>query len=367
MDLNDLSDLLQLGDRHTDRLKELLRSLTACQIEWNVLGKDQVAEWTVCNFLAGATITNGKVYYSYYKGLKDKLFNPKMYARINLSLQNKFQSRYALALYELFIDYYDVKRSAGETPWIDIPIYRKLMGLADTEYKVFADLKKRTITLPIEEINNMPGVDLFIEIEYKGFRPVEAVKFKIHSRSGSMLPQLKEPDLFANGMKENLIAFGVHETSVEKIVRDFDHDLIKKWMECIVRGYCKNVENQAGFLVKALTEDYALPPKFLSDLAARQKREKDEYERVLKLNKNQKDLIKAQEIEAKNYLELAEHTDQDQVVRQAIEMFRLKEPEHYDRLNKMAVKPLEEFGYKDFLKTKDSLRWVLQEYVFQML
>jgi hypothetical protein len=37
--------------------------------------------------------------------LKEKLYNPEMYARIKLSIQNKFTSKHTLALYELFIDY----------------------------------------------------------------------------------------------------------------------------------------------------------------------------------------------------------------------------------------------------------------------
>lgn len=364
MDLRDLEQTLGFDQRNEAYLKNLLKALTSFQIEWNVLGKDKSTEWTVTTFLAGATIKNGKVYYSYYKGLREKLFSPKMYARINLSIQNKFQSKYALALYELFVDYYDVKRSCGETPWIEIPMYRKLMGLADHEYKLFADMRKRLITEPVEEINNVPGVDLLIEVMFKGKRPVEAVKFRIHSRAGSILPQLKEPDLFTTGMKENLVAFGIADQTAERLAKDYESNRIKQWIECIVRGYVK-AENQAGFLVKALDEDYSLPPKFLNDIATRQQRERQEYEQMLRQQKTREDLAASQEDLEKYLGMLAAHDDPDSVIREAMKMFRLKEPTHFDYVAQQIDKPLLEYTYDDFRRTPDGeILWNIQEYLF---
>jgi len=365
--IQDLKQYLGFDSHNEQHLKGLLKALTSCQIEWNILDKDQLAEWTVCSFLAGATIKNGKVYYSYYKGLREKLFNPKMYARINLSMQNKFESKYALALYELFVDYYDVKRNCGETPWIEIQTYRKLMGIQPNEYKLFSDMKKRLITAPIEEINNVPGIDLLIETVYRGQRPIEAVKFKIHSRSNSILPQLKEPDLFQDGMRESLVAFGLLDKTADKIVKEYDSSLIKQWMECIVRNYVK-ADNPAGFLVKALTENYALPPKFVKDIELRQSREKQEYERMLKLQRDKEEQEIAHRDEEKFMTQLSKSINPTEVIREAMKMFRLKEPQHFEYIQSQAVIPLLDYTYELFLNTQDgTVKWTLQEYVFQML
>ena len=180
MDLSELRSILGLNGRNDERLRQLLVELNTCQIEWNILGKDKSAEWVTTTFLAGAEIKNGRVYYGYFKDLKEKLYSPRMYARINLSMQNKFSSKYALALYELFVDYFDVSRNYGETPWISVPIFRKLMGIADDEYPRFYDLKKRAITLAVDEIHGMPDINFLIEDCYKTHgRTVKKIKFKI--------------------------------------------------------------------------------------------------------------------------------------------------------------------------------------------
>ncbi len=65
-----------------------------------------------------------------------------MYAKISLSLQNRFNSKHSLALYELFVDYYNVKLGFSSTPEIGIEQFRKLLGLTDNEYKTFKALNK---------------------------------------------------------------------------------------------------------------------------------------------------------------------------------------------------------------------------------
>ena len=46
--------------------------------------------------------------YAYGPSLREKLHNPRMYARLCLALQNRFSSKHALALWELFVDYLGV-------------------------------------------------------------------------------------------------------------------------------------------------------------------------------------------------------------------------------------------------------------------
>ena len=48
--------------------------------------------------LAQATIKRGVCTYAYSPELRRRLHNPTMYARISLSMRNKFGSKYAQAL-----------------------------------------------------------------------------------------------------------------------------------------------------------------------------------------------------------------------------------------------------------------------------
>ena len=81
--------------------------------------------------LASAEIRDGVCTYGYSAPLRRRLHNPAMYARISLELQNQFTSKHTLALFELFQDYFDESRQFGETPFIDIDTFRKLMGIGD--------------------------------------------------------------------------------------------------------------------------------------------------------------------------------------------------------------------------------------------
>jgi plasmid replication initiation protein len=137
-----------------------------------------------------------------------------MYARISLSLQNKFQSKHALALYELCLDYFDFERSYGETPLISVGEFRELMGVDAGEYPVFARLNEKVIKKAVNEINDLS--DLFVTVRYERFqRKIDAIKFCINRKTEIALPfndgsleivteitSLAEYDLFFNRLGE---------------------------------------------------------------------------------------------------------------------------------------------------------------------
>ena len=179
--LKDLENILDFNSKNIKYLKESLKELNRTQVEWNVLNKDG-QEWGFFTLLSGFRIINGICKYSYDPTLRKRLFNPAMYARISLSLQNKFNSKYTLAFYELFVDYYRVKDGCGETPYISIEQIKKLLGLKKNEYELFKDLNKFIIKKAIKEINEKS--DLLIEIKYKReMRHVVAIKFKIRAKN----------------------------------------------------------------------------------------------------------------------------------------------------------------------------------------
>jgi len=118
--------------------------------------------------------------------LREKLHNPRIYARLCLSLQNKFESKYALTLWELCTDYLGSKRDYGETPWIKIDDFRNLMGIGKNEYRAFRDVNKRIICQPIAEINRLSDFRVTVDYQHTG-RKVTALKFKM--RRVVLLPE----------------------------------------------------------------------------------------------------------------------------------------------------------------------------------
>jgi len=156
--LKDLCAEIAYKSKDIARVKQMFRDLRGFEVEWDILNKDKENEWGVAGLLAEAKIVNGRCIYSFSPNLRRNLHNPKMYARISLMIQNLFTSKHSLALYELAVDYYDVKRKCGETPWIKIAKFRQLMGLDETEYKYFKNLSQSVIKKGVKEVNSKPHI-----------------------------------------------------------------------------------------------------------------------------------------------------------------------------------------------------------------
>src|SRR5918992_2277011 len=123
--VKDLMRVLEFDSKNEDYLKEALEALVSCKVKWNILDKDGEYEWGVTTLLAEAKIKNGVCSYAYGPTLRERLHNPRMYARISLSMQNKFDSKHAQALWELCTDYLDEARNHGETPFLDLEDVKK--------------------------------------------------------------------------------------------------------------------------------------------------------------------------------------------------------------------------------------------------
>ena len=172
----DLTRVLGYTSRNHLHLRETLKSLMSAMLEWNIVHKDKEV-WGATTLLAEVEIEDGVCTYAFGPTLRKRLYNPKMYARISLSLQNLFQSKHALALYELCIDYLHEESNLGQTPFISVQDFRKLMGIPDGMYPEFKKLNQYVIKEPLEEINEV--TDLTVTAEYKKEgRSVVAVKFR---------------------------------------------------------------------------------------------------------------------------------------------------------------------------------------------
>ncbi len=174
MTVASLTERLGISSKNVSHLKSVLRGLADTRVEWNVLGKDGSTKWGRAALLADVEISDGTLEYSYGAILRRRLFNPSIYARIKLSVQNKFGSKHALALYELLVDYMGVE----QTGWINVEEFRMLMGLSEGEYEGFRELNKFVIKKALDEINKRSDIEGSVEYCREG-RRVIALKFWI--------------------------------------------------------------------------------------------------------------------------------------------------------------------------------------------
>lgn len=220
--VGEVLDALGTTTRNTEHLKDLLTALATTPVEWNVLGKDNVEEWGVSALLAEAKIKGGQVEFSYGPTLRERLHNPRLYVRISLSIQNRFASKHSLALYELCVDYLDVARGRGETPWIPLDTYRAMMGIEDGQYARFAQLNQRVIKASVKEVNKRSDVAVSVEYQKDG-RSVTALKFRVRPADRDERPSLPARSRAA---RASGVARPIQATPVEE-------DVIDLWLDAL--------------------------------------------------------------------------------------------------------------------------------------
>ena len=254
-----------------DYLKETLEALGACQVKWNLLNKDKKEKWGFANLLASAEIENGICTYAFAPHLRHQLYNPRIYAKLNLRLQNRFKGQYALVLWEVCFDYFDTDRDQGETPLIPLETFRELMGIEADEYQTFKALNQFVIKPAIKEINDL--TDYHVEIEQKRIgRRIGELKFRIKRVKQLPVQESLFPDI------ENLspVAVELIQADIDRKVAqniadqawDFVNpqklpppgiypDFLTYIAEKIEMSlHATDIKNRAGFIIEAIRENY---------------------------------------------------------------------------------------------------------------
>lgn len=170
-----LAHLSGFNSNNTQYLKDALTGLVTTALQWNIQRVDGKEAWAVSATLASARIQDGMVIYSFSHELRTRLYNPDVYAQLDLSIIREFRSGYALALYEnckLF-------SGEGETPDFTPRDLRGLLGAGDNPaYDNFGRFMDKVIKPATAEVNRLS--DLHVEpILTRESRRVTAVRFKI--------------------------------------------------------------------------------------------------------------------------------------------------------------------------------------------
>ena len=328
----ELAAKLGFGNGNQEYLKEVLRSLRSCDVEWNLLNKDNKQVWGIASLLASAEIENGICTYGFAPHLRRQLHNPRIYARLNLRLQNQFSSRYALILWEICFDYFDADRDQGETPFIPLETFKALMGLEQTDYPVYKVLNQSVIKPAIKEINDL--TNYLVEVEQKRMgRKIAELKFRISKVNQFPIQESLFPDI------DNLSSVAVElvQAEIDRKVAlqiaeqewnflnpqklpppgtypDFLAYIAEK-IEMSVNA--ADVKNRGGFIVKAIRENYQDP----AVQKARAVRAEEAREKELE------DLTAEFTVKRANILRQAIHADPDLVERAAerIQSYMIRE------------------------------------------
>ena len=270
----ELAAKLGFNSKNEHYLKEILEALVDYKVKWNLLDKNKEEDWGVAVLLASADIKDGICTYGFAPHLRLKLHNPRIYAKLNLRLQNRFTSQYALVLWEICFDYFDADRDKGETPFVPLETFRDLLGIESDEYPAFSIFNRAVIKPAIKEINDL--TDYHVEVEQKRIgRKVGELKFRITRVKQIPFQESLFPDI------ENLapVALELVQAAVDRNVAlqiadqkwDFVSpqklptpgtypDFLAYITEKIEMSLnAADVKNRGGFIVEAIRENYIDP------------------------------------------------------------------------------------------------------------
>ena len=330
----ELAAKLGYNSNDLDYLKETLEALGACQVKWNLLNKDKKEKWGFANLLASAEIENGICTYAFAPHLRHQLYNPRIYAKLNLRLQNRFKSQYALVLWEVCFDYFDTDRDQGETPLIPLETFRELMSIEADEYQTFKALNQFVIKPAMKEINDL--TDYHVEIEQKRIgRRIGELKFRITKVKQLPVQESLFPDI------ENLplVALELVQAEIDRKVAleianqawnfvnpeklpepgtypDFSAYVAEK---IEISQHAAEVKNRGGFIIEAIRENYQdLEVQKQREVRAEKVREKALEDLTTEFNVKRNNIVRQAVHAQPELVELAAERIQSYIVRQRL-------------------------------------------------
>ena len=254
----DLYKLIGYNSKDTGKLKDALLGLITIAIEWNVIdfSTGHEKKWKASSILASAELSGGTCSYEYSQVMRDFLYQPEIYGKINIELVSQFKSGYGLALYENCVRY----KGLAQTPWFPIEVFRKLMGVFDDKYQAFKDFKKRVLDVGVNEVNSISPIRIVPEIE-RANQKVTKIRFKLAKALDDTAMTVTE-DIIDNELNQILInTFGFSQLMVDEAFSKYEQDYIREKIEIIIQSenfIAGKIRGLAGYLIEALKKDYKL-------------------------------------------------------------------------------------------------------------
>jgi hypothetical protein len=221
-----LADLVGWSDSNDyERLKDAVRELNATRVEFNLM-EDGEEVWETSSLIAWAQIRkqSGSVEWEYTREMAKRLYEPTVFARINLGIQREIGSGYALALYENIARYRNVKFTGD----LEIEKIRYLIGATAPTYDEYKRFSAFVLKPSIEQINKSTDILVTPHYKKKG-RKVLAINFEIAENPQKQLPNAKhegEASIKKEPEYQRLIEEGANErlAIVEVATKQQIHD-----------------------------------------------------------------------------------------------------------------------------------------------
>ena len=263
--VSDLAAAIGYDSNDHETLKRTLEALVDLKITWNLLDPSGQREWGVGSFLASARIKGGVCRYAYPAPLRELLYNPQIYARVNLAVQTRFSSGPALALYENCLRFLKV----GTTGWIRLEDWRGLLGVGDGQYPEYKRFRSKVLTPSIKQVNEQSDIRIAMETKREK-RRIAALRFSVErgpALDETALEVVIEPE---DGERDagpsnpgaevrgRLAEFGLTEAQAADLTAEFAADRVARNLGFVEDKLTAggDVKNLAAYTVAAVRGDY---------------------------------------------------------------------------------------------------------------
>ena len=256
----ELFKLIGYKSKDYQGLKKSLLGLISTTIEWNIIGEDHLSGtselWKASSAISSVIMNKGICTYEYSSVMKELFYQPEIYGRINIALLPKFKSCYGLSLYENCIRYQGVP----QTPWFELNIFRKLMGIEVGQYENFRDFKKRVLDVAVNEVNQHSSINIVSEIRRQS-KKVIAIRFLITKKSTLTI---ESEDFTYNANDKELVdilsnKFGINQKNILNIIKEYGSAYVREKTNIILASSsfrAGKVISPAAYLTKALRENF---------------------------------------------------------------------------------------------------------------
>lgn len=296
--IKELCTLIGYDSHDYQSIKRALVDLLSTVIEWNIIEEglpERETQWNASAIIADASIKGSHCTYSYSNRMRQLLYMPTVYGRINLSIQARFKSSYGLALYENVIRYQNLQ----QTPWFELAVFRKLMGVLPGKYAIFRDFKRRVLDKAMEEVNRLTRLVVYVDIKRQQ-RSVVALRFLIDHVPQSAAVASELPASYGERGDGTLSRrlnkdFGLNSQQISKITRDYAASYIREKLEMIeMSGSYRTgkIINLARYLIHALADDYRLPHSSQQKIQQRAQQQMEDKKQQQIVDKKQQQLKK---------------------------------------------------------------------------
>ena len=263
--VSELAAAIGYDSNDHETLKRTLEALVDLKITWNLLDPSGQREWGVGSFLASARIKGGVCRYAYPAPLRELLYNPQIYARVNLAVQTRFSSGPALALYENCLRFLKV----GTTGWISLDDWRGLLGVGDGQYPEYKRFRSKVLTPSVKQVNEQSDIRIAMETKREK-RRIAALRFSVErgpALDETALEVVIEPDDGESDagpsnpgaeVRGRLAEFGLTEAQAADLTAEFAADRVDRNLSFVEDKLASggDVKNLAAYTVAAVRGDY---------------------------------------------------------------------------------------------------------------